>query len=365
MRASNFKAGTTLASKKSWLKLFISPDVSALVEVIVMQATELRAEPRTEMHIPIADTREIYRVTDVEKAMEDNPAARNEGLSAFYEKMKQMGGTRFVIKPSSADALDSLYEQCPNFTEVIDDLKKYLALAVSGHEPVQFTPILLLGEPGIGKTHFAKRLAEALGTGYEFVSMSSLTAGWVLSGASSQWQNAKPGKVASSLIGGEYANPVMLLDEVDKAGGDSRYDPMGALYSLLERDTARAFRDEFVEVDIDASHMLWVSTANEERGLPEPILNRMNVYQVPRPDADASRRIAGHLYSEIVNEHDWGFDFEPPADVLDTLASLPPRDMRKRLMAAFGNAKLDGRNTLTERDMESGRNGATRKRIGF
>ena len=157
----------------------------------------------------------------------------------------------------------------------------------------------------------------------------------------------------------------MLLDEVDKAGGDSRYDPMGALYSLLERDTARAFRDEFVDVDIDASHMLWVSTANEARGLPEPILNRMNVYEVPRPDADASHRIAGHLYTEIVNEHDWGFDPEPPAGVLDALASLPPRDMRKRLMAAFGNAKLDGRDTLTKQDMESGHHSPIRKRIGF
>ena len=69
--------------------------------------------------------------------------------------------------------------------------------------------------------------------------MSSLTAGWILSGASSQWNNAKPGKVATALIHGEYANPLMVLDEVDKAGGDARYDPMGPLYGLLERDTAR------------------------------------------------------------------------------------------------------------------------------
>jgi len=319
-----------------------------------------------EIRIPLADIREIYCVADVEKALEETPASRNESLTALYDRMKKLGGERFVIKPSSADALDSLYESCPNFSEVIDDLKKYMALAVSGNEPVQFTPILLLGEPGIGKTHFAKCLAETLGTGYEFVSMSSLTAGWILSGSSSQWSNAKPGKVASALVGGDYANPLMVLDEVDKAGGDSRYDPMGALYGLLERDTARSFKDEFIEVEMDASHILWVSTANDERSLPEPILNRMNVYEVPRPDEDEASRIACRLYREIVADHDWGFPEQPPVDIMEILAGLPPRDMKKRLLAAFGSAKLDGRSELKTRDFDLPRNSKSGgRRIGF
>jgi len=318
-----------------------------------------------EIQIPLADVREIYRVSDVDRALEDSPAGRSESLSAIYEKMKKLGGARYLIKPSSTDALDSLYDDCPNFSEVIDDLKKYLALAVSGNEPVNFTPLLLLGEPGIGKTHFAKRLSDALGTGYEFVPMSSITAGWVLSGASSQWTNAKPGKVAGTLINGQYANPLIVLDEVDKAGGDSRYDPMGALYGLLERDTARKFKDEFVEVDIDASHILWVSTANEERGLSEPILNRMNVYNVPRPNEEQSFNIACRLYREIVSEHHWGFSPEPPADFIGALATVPPRDMRKRLMTAFGNAKLAGRDELQATDIDSAHGSRGKSRIGF
>lgn len=317
------------------------------------------------VRIPLADIRTIYCVADVEKAMEEGTPSRNESLSVLYDRMRKLGGERFVIKPSAADALDSLYDSCPNFSEVVDDLKKYLALAVSGNEPLQFTPMLLLGEPGIGKTHFAKCLAEALGTGYEYVPMSSLTAGWILSGASSQWSNAKPGKVANALVSGDYANPLMVLDEVDKAGGDSRYDPMGALYGLLERDTARAFKDEFIEVEMDASHILWVSTANDDRTLPEPILNRMNVYEVPRPSEEDAYRIACRLYREIVSAHDWGFPEEPPADVMEVLAGLPPRDMRKRLMAAFGTAKLDGRSELTERDLALSRGKAAARRIGF
>ncbi len=317
-----------------------------------------------DIRIPLAECREIYDVGDVDRAMESGSGARNEALTAFYGKMKTLGGVRYVVKPSSFDGLDPLYARCPNFTPVLDDLKRYLALAVAGNEPMNFTPILLLGEPGIGKTHFARQLANVLGTGFEFVSMSSLTAGWILSGASSQWSHAKPGKVAQALVCGDYANPLVVLDEVDKAGGDTRYDPMGALYGLLEQDTARQFKDEFVEVDIDASHIMWVSTANDERSIPEPILSRMNVYTVPRPDHDQACIIARTLYEELVAAHDWGFAPEAPEDVIDRLAGVPPRDMRKVLLAAFGNAKLAHRDHLLPADLEAGR--ATRqKKIGF
>src|SRR6266513_1022001 len=206
-----------------------------------------------ETMIPLADLQPIYSVTDVDRALGDGAARRNEGLKSWYDRMRALGGSRYIIKPSTAAAVDDLCEQSPNFVNVIDDLRKYLSLAVAGNEAVQFTPMLLLGAPGLGKTYFAKKLAQALGTGFEFVSMSSLTAGWVLTGASAQWNNARPGKVAQTLIEREYANPVVVLDEVDKAGGDSRYDPMGALYALVERDTAAHFKDDFIDVDMDAS----------------------------------------------------------------------------------------------------------------
>ena len=317
-----------------------------------------------DVHIPIADVRSIYSMADVEKALEDMPQGRNEALTACYEKMKRQGGERFVIKPSSLAALRPLAEHCPNFTEVVDEIRRSLALALSGGEPVGFTPILLLGEPGIGKTQFARELALVLGTGYEFVSMSSLTAGWILSGTSAQWSNARAGKVASALIDGDYANPLIVLDEVDKAGGDNRYDPMGSLYSLLEHDTAKSFKDEFVDIEIDASNVLWIATANDESQLPEPILNRMNVYEVPRPDEEQSRTIAARLYAEIVGEHDWGFEPEPSEAVLDKLVALPPRDMRKQMLTALGNAKLAGRDTLGIEDFPGERRGRSRK-IGF
>lgn len=315
--------------------------------------------------IPIADLQPIYSVADVDRAAGDGAAKRNEGLKAWYERMRELGGSRYIIKPSSSAAVDDLADGSPNFTEVIDDLRKSLALALSGNEAVQFLPMLLLGEPGLGKTHFAKRLSQALGTGYEFVSMNSLTAGWVLTGASSQWNHARPGRVAQTLVEGEYANPVVVLDEIDKAGGDHRYDPMGALYALLERDTAAHFKDEFVDVDMDASHILWIATANDESAIPEPILNRMNVYAIERPDAGGSRRIALAVYREILDAHRWPFPPEPADSVIDRLASIPPRDMKKLLLDAFGTARLAGRDHLVPEDIDARKLCGRRARVGF
>lgn len=315
--------------------------------------------------IPLADLQPIYSVTDVGRALEDGAARRNEGLKSWYERMHELGGSRYIIKPSTAAAVDELYQASPNFGEVLDDLRKFIALALSGNEAVQFTPMLLLGEPGLGKTYFAKRLAHVLGTGFEFVSMSSLTAGWVLTGASAQWHNARPGKVAQTLIEGEYANPVVVLDEVDKAGGDARYDPMGALYSLLEPDTAAHFKDEFIDVDMDASHILWVATANDESSIPEPIRNRMNIYVIERPDAEGSRRIALAVYREILDAHHWPFPAEPTESVIDRLASIPPRDMRKLLLDAFGTARLANRDHLVPEDIDARKLCGRKARVGF
>jgi ATP-dependent Lon protease len=244
-------------------------------------------------------------------------------------------------------------------------VKRQLALCEDSRDALEITPLLLLGAPGVGKTHFARELAKLLGTGMGFVSMSSLTAGWVLSGASSQWKGARPGKVFETLVEGQYANPVMVVDEIDKAGGEHAYDPLGSLYSLLEHDTAGNFTDEFAEVAIDASQVIWVATANDERSIPEPILNRMNVYEVQTPDPDAARGIALRLYQAIRGAHDWGrrFDDEPPRAVLDRMSEMAPREMRRTWMTAFGNAKLDGRSSIEERDLpEPGRR---RSAIGF
>ena len=316
--------------------------------------------------IPVAGFKDVYDVAAVERALQDLPQSANESLRSLYEKMLRVGGQRFAVKPSGLPEMQPLFEELPIFGEVLEHIRRQLALCVDSKDDVELQPILLLGGPGIGKTHFARRVSQMLGTGYGFVPMSSLTAGWVLSGASSQWKNAKPGKVFDTFLNGDYANPVMVVDEIDKASADGQYDPLGALYELLETQTAARFTDEFAEIPIDASSAVWFATANEASRIPEPLLNRMNVYEIEAPDAEGSARIARSLYREIRESHDWGRRFPelPSGSVVEKLALLTPREMRRAVQAAFGNAKVSGRDELQPEDVDLQR-GGRKSRIGF
>ena len=329
-----------------------------------MESRSLVAQTQA-FQLPVAQIRSVFSTQDVERKLAKLPEREYENLRSTYQRMLERGPDRFQVKPSGVPTMASLYEQLPNFADVLDDVKRHVALAQDSRDGLEVTPMLLLGAPGIGKTHFAKKLAELLGTGMSLVPMSSMTAGWLLSGSSSQWKGAKPGKVFEALVDGQYANPVIVVDEIDKASADAQYDPLGALYSLLEHDTAQNFTDEFAEVAIDASQVIWITTANDERGIPEPILNRMNVFEIEAPSPDAARQIARNLYQTIRAEHDWGRLFSPELrdDVLEQLAMQAPREMRRALMTAFGNARLARRDEIHPDDMP--RAGTAKTRMGF
>lgn len=332
-----------------------------------MPEHSLVAQPN--LRLPIAHMHPVFDTQEVEHKLNKlrgrAQGREHDSLCNTYERMLETGPERFSVKPAGIPDMAELYEALPNFGPALDEVKRHLALSQDSRDHLEITPMLLLGPPGVGKTHFAHQMAQLLGTGMTLVPMSAMTAGWLLSGSSSQWKGARPGKVFEALVDGQYANPVMVVDEVDKASNDAQYDPLGALYSLLEHDTALHFVDEFAEVGVDASQVIWVLTANDARGIPEPILNRMNVFEIEAPDADAARKIAQRLYRQIRADHGWGQRFapEPLPEVLDRLMDMAPRDMRRAWMTGFGNARLDGRDEVQVQDLPPAHGG--RSRMGF
>jgi len=322
------------------------------------------AAKETAVSITLARTRAVYDLIDVQEAL-DRSRGRSPELESFYERMLETGPERFVTTPSSIEALDPLFEECPNFGEVLGDLARYLRLAHAGDKGFNVMPILLLGGPGVGKTHFAKRLAKVMQTECELISMNALSAGFVITGSSASWRGAKCGKVAERLVRGQYANPVVVLDEVEKASGSSQSDPLAALYQLLEPETSCAFRDEFIDVEIDASQIFWVLTANSTEGIPAPLLNRMAVYDVPAPTREQAAGIAQRMYAALLRELNLsGFEETLAEAVLDKLAPVSPRDLRKTLLDSLGYAVAAKRRHVSTGDVHL-RPMPGKNRIGF
>lgn len=292
-----------------------------------------------------ATTRIIYDVEIVRKRCERLTNVRSNELPPqvdLYQKMIERWWERFQIKPSRILDIESILQLLPNFRAPLEHIQRNASLCVWSTDWLEIPPMLLVGPPWVGKTHFARKVAELLWVCMNLASFWSLTAWWILSGSSSQWKWGKPGKVFEALVDGKYANPVIVLDEVDKAATNTQYDPVWALYSLLEHDTARDFTDEFAEVPIDTSQVIWILTANDISRISRPILDRLHVFEIQSPTPDQARQIGRNIYQKLLKDHEWWsqFESEPSDDVLDILAEIWPRDMRKALMSAFGWAKF-------------------------
>lgn len=278
-------------------------------------------------------------------------------IKAMLNKLIKVGGER-ILKPlpdESVEFLDQLENDFPNFHKVVDMLRGINALS-SKSEVQRIPAILLLGAPGVGKTMFAEALANGMQVPFKIVRMENQQAGAGLVGSADFWSNSKPGAVFNVLTNGDCANPVMVVDEVDKAANDSRYNPINGLYSLLEPGSASSFNDESLpDVLLDASKITWVLTANYEQLIPDPILSRVRIFEIPSPDHHQAVQVAKRIYKLLLQESsalNERFSHELTDEVTDILATLSPRKMRLTIECALGRAAMACRNTIEPEDID-------------
>jgi hypothetical protein len=203
-----------------------------------------------------------------------------------------------------------------------------------------FAPVLLVGTPGTGKTRFAQRLSDLLGTPNTVINLAGMSDVKVLKGVTRGWASNRPSRMVEFICQTEVANPMFVLDEVDKAGSgySNGGNPQEALLDLLEPGNARRYQDIYLMTECDLSHCLYIATSNSLARLPEPLLSRLRPVFFPAPGPEHTEVIVRGVLGDM--ERAWGL----PAGALSVterqmacLRGLPPRRVRRALLAIFGD----------------------------
>ncbi len=288
----------------------------------------------------------IGRSTDKEVRRRDEEVA----------KLLQVKGCerRIGMPDLPEEMMEEMREQMPHFGEVIDFLRDHLVLATHCRDGSRLPPILLGGEPGIGKTHFAHLLAELLGTAVHRISFDKAITGPTLTGSERRWSNTSYGLVFEAVCLGKHANPVIVLDEIDKAEIRQHWNALAPLHGLLEPATARRSKDISLDFEFNCSEVTWIATANNLARIPDSLRSRFQIFHVERPDARAALAATRWVVQAVFDGLNLSNFKRPDNFVAVRLAHLTAREVQHATRKAIARAVADGRRSVTLADLPDG-----------
>lgn len=190
-----------------------------------------------------------------------------------------------VALPDADHVKSTLDIEFPWFAEVNEVIFRQIVVQQHSSTPAfKLRPLLIAGAPGVGKTSWVKRLAELCNVPFRSVMAGGGADAMFLRGTPRGWSSARPGAAIQAIATELVANPLFLVDELEKASPDGRNGRIwDVLLQMLEPSTARVYLDECLQVPCDLSWVSWIATANEIGQLPRPLLERFTVIAVPAP----------------------------------------------------------------------------------
>ncbi|KAB7627848.1 AAA family ATPase [Alkalilimnicola sp. S0819] len=259
-----------------------------------------------------------------------------------YEPLRRHVPT--AASPDPVQLRDQLEEEFPWMGKAIDGIyRQLLSHSLSPAQVFAIQPMLLVGPPGCGKSRLARRIAELGRLPHTLIAAGGSRDNMALTGSARGWRSARPGKLIELMLMAECRNPLVIVDELDKTSTSAHNGSiLDSMHLLLEPETARRWHDEYLMAPCDMTQINWIATANCTDKLPESLLNRFQVIEVPEVPPEQRPLILRAALAELTSElglppHFHSMISDAQWLQLQEMAALiGPRDVRRLLQGFIG-----------------------------